>query len=52
MLTKDILRELHLGASVAEHDEALEDYFIETETFRALVADRLSRVKILRTLVS
>jgi len=40
VLIKDILRELHLGASVAEHDEALEDYFIETETFRALVADR------------
>jgi hypothetical protein len=40
VLTKDILRELHLGASVAEHDEALEDYFIETETFRALVEDR------------
>ncbi|MGH2714210.1 MAG: P-loop ATPase, Sll1717 family [Thermoleophilaceae bacterium] len=40
MLIKDILRELHLGASVAEHDEALEAYFIETATFRALVADR------------
>jgi hypothetical protein len=40
VLIKDILRELHLGASVAEHDEALEAYFIETETFRALVADR------------
>jgi hypothetical protein len=40
MLIKDILRELELGSSVAEHDDALEDYFIETETFRALVADQ------------
>lgn len=40
MLLKDILRQLELGSSVAEHDEALEDYFIETEVFRALVEDR------------
>ncbi len=39
MLIKDVLRPLQLGSSVAEHDEALEDYFIETEVFRALVAD-------------
>jgi hypothetical protein len=35
VLIKDILQKLELGASVAEHDEALEDYFIETQTFRA-----------------
>jgi hypothetical protein len=40
VLIKDALRLLELGSSVAEHDEALEDYFIETEVFRALVADR------------
>ena len=40
MLIKDVLRELDLGSSVAEHDEALEDYFIETDVFRALVEDR------------
>lgn len=40
MLIKDVLRQLQLGSSVAEHDDALEDYFIETEVFRALVANR------------
>lgn len=40
MLIKDILRELDLGSSVAEHDAALEDYFIETDVFAALVGDR------------
>ncbi len=40
MLSKDILRELELGSSVAEHDEALEDYFVETDTFRGLVGGR------------
>jgi hypothetical protein len=40
MLTRDALRLLDLGSSVAEHDEALEDYFIETDVFRALVADK------------
>jgi hypothetical protein len=40
MLVKDILQNLDLGSSVAEYDEALEDYFIETDTFRGLVADR------------
>lgn len=40
MLIKDVLVELDLGSSVAEHDDALEDYFIETDVFRSLVADR------------
>jgi hypothetical protein len=37
MLVKELLPKLKLGSSVAEHDEALADYFIETDTFRALV---------------
>lgn len=40
MLIKDALSKLDLGSSVAEYDEALEDYFIETDVFRALVEDR------------
>jgi hypothetical protein len=36
---RDVLRELDLGKSVAEFDDALERYFVETETFRDLVAD-------------
>jgi len=39
MLVKEILQELDLGNSVAEHDAALERYFVETNTFRALVRD-------------
>lgn len=35
-----VLRKLDLGNSVAEFDEGLEDYFVETETFRRLVKDR------------
>ncbi len=34
----ELLRKLKLGSSVAEHDDALERYFIETDTFRALVS--------------
>lgn len=37
---KQVLRKMDLGNSVAEFDEALENYFIETETFRSLVRDR------------
>lgn len=40
MLIQDVLRRLDLGSSVAEHDEALEDYFVETDVFRGLVDDR------------
>ena len=39
-LTKDALRVLDLGNSVAEFDEALEQYFIENEAFHALVTDK------------
>jgi len=44
MLIGEIIRELDLGSSVAEHDEALEAYFIETDVFRALVDDRRDTV--------
>lgn len=37
MLIKDMLRKLDLGNSVAEFDTDLRSYFIETQTFRALV---------------
>jgi hypothetical protein len=36
----DVVRQLELGNSVAEFDEALEKYFVETEPFRALVSNR------------
>ncbi|MBX3528411.1 MAG: hypothetical protein KF904_19590 [Rhodoblastus sp.] len=41
---KTLLRKLDLGASVAEFDDALEEYFVETETFRQLAADRVDFV--------
>jgi hypothetical protein len=44
VLIKDILHDLDLGSSVAEHDDALETYFVETETFRGLVAGRYDSV--------
>lgn len=37
MLVKDLLRKLDLGNSVAEFDSELRSYFVETQTFRALV---------------
>ncbi|HEX8377795.1 MAG TPA: hypothetical protein VF602_08245 [Pedobacter sp.] len=36
---KEILRELKLGNSVAEEDKDLENYFVETDTFRSLIDD-------------
>lgn len=39
MLVRDLLQNLDLGNSVAEHDAALERYFVETSTFRSLVND-------------
>jgi hypothetical protein len=38
-LAKTIAQRVKLGASVAEFDSDLEDYFIETETFRSVVND-------------
>lgn len=40
MRVKKVLQALDLGSSVAEHDVALERYFVETETFRILIGDR------------
>lgn len=40
----DVLRDIDLGNSVAEFDESLEHYFIETDTFRRLVSNRVDIV--------
>ena len=37
MLIKDLLARLDLGNSVAEFDSDLKSYFVETQTFRALI---------------
>jgi hypothetical protein len=37
---KNLLNALDLGSSVAEHDELLQRYFVETTTFRQLVEDK------------
>ena len=37
---RDALQSLYLGKSVAEFDDALERYFIETNAFRELVQDK------------
>lgn len=37
---KHLLRKLELGASVAEYDNDLEKYFVETQTFRDLITDK------------
>ena len=37
MLIKDLLAKLNLGNSVAEFDSDLQSYFVETQSFRALV---------------
>src|SRR6056297_576699 len=44
MTMKDLLAVLNLGNSVAEFDDALESYFVETEPFRALVEGRVDVV--------
>ena len=38
---KELLKGLDLGKSVAEFDEDLEQYFVETNTFRELIQDRV-----------
>lgn len=40
MKVKSLLETLDLGNSVAEFDEALERYFVETSTFRQFASDR------------
>lgn len=44
MLVRDVLSKLNFGNSVAEFDDALERYFVETDTFRQLVEDRVDIV--------
>jgi len=39
MKAVDLLRSLNLGKSVAEFDEGLDRYFVDTETFRKLTLD-------------
>lgn len=41
---KQVLAQLDLGKSVAEFDESLEKYFVETGVFRALVQDKVDVV--------
>ena len=41
---RGLLRSLDLGKSVAEFDEALEDYFVETDAFRQLIWDKIDIV--------
>jgi len=41
---REVLNKLDLGNSVAEFDEALEKYFVETNTFRDLVGNRVDVV--------
>lgn len=41
---RELLGILNLGNSVAEFDDALESYFVETEAFRALVEGRIDVV--------
>lgn len=36
----EILKQVTIGNSVAEFDEHLENYFVETETFRAVINDK------------
>jgi hypothetical protein len=43
-LVRDLLARLSVGSSVAEHDEALERYFVETATYRALVSGEMDIV--------
>lgn len=38
MLVKELLNEMDLGNSVAEFDQDLQSYFVETQSFRALVS--------------
>jgi hypothetical protein len=40
MEVKELLKKMDLGNSVAEFDEALEEYFVETSIFRDFVANR------------
>ena len=45
MKVKELLSQLELGNSVAEFDEALEKYFVETPAYRALVSDKATSLR-------
>src|SRR5680860_365448 len=40
MQKRTLLQSIELGNSVAEFDDALEQYFVETDNFRRLVEDK------------
>ncbi len=40
MTPLEILKDLNLGSSVAEFDTGLQEYFVETDTFRSLIGDK------------
>jgi hypothetical protein len=44
LLLLDVLKMMDLGNSVAEFDDSLEAYFVETDSFRQLVEDRVDIV--------
>jgi hypothetical protein len=44
MQVRDVLGLMEIGKSVAEQDSELDKYFIETEAFRALIADKVDVV--------
>jgi len=44
MKMSDVVKKLDLGNSVAEFDESLEKYFVETEPFRQLVTNKVDIV--------
>jgi hypothetical protein len=51
MQIRDLLTRLDLGNAVAEFDEALEEYFVETDTFRLLVEGKRDIIAVIRALV-
>ena len=40
MQAKKILEQMSFGASVAEHDNDLKDYFVQTSTFNKFISDQ------------
>src|SRR5690242_5318111 len=44
MKMRELVEKLDVGSSVAEYDEALEEYFVETQTFRALIEGKVDVV--------
>lgn len=44
MKSSEVVRKIYIGNSVAEYDDALDKYFVETETFRSVIEDRVDVV--------